>query len=77
MVEKRSETRATKSHFSRLSFHFSLPINLLCPSLHSLTRQMSKILQSTVLQKIEHRDGRGKSNNSPQSDGFAAAGFES
>ena len=76
MVEKRSETRATKQRFSRLSFHSALPINILYSSLGSLTWQRWIVLHRTVLKGFQPGDIRGKSNNSPQSDGCAAAGFE-
>jgi hypothetical protein len=77
MVEKRSETKAIKQRLSRLSFHSALPIHILYSSLGTLTWPMCNILRGTVLKVFEHRDSRGKSNNSPQSDGFAAAGLES
>ena len=64
MVEKRSETRATKQRFSRLSFHSALPINILCSFLCFLTCLMCVVRQRTVLEVFEHRGRRGKSNNS-------------
>jgi len=75
MVEKRSKTKAAKPRFSRHSFYFALPINILYPSLETLTWLMYVLRQRCVLREFEHRYSRGKSNNSAQSDGFAAAGL--
>lgn len=75
MVEKRSETQAIKQRLSRLAFHSALAIINLYPSLGYLTRQMCVVRHSTVPKAFEPGYHRGKSNNSTQSDGFAAAGF--
>jgi len=75
MVEKRSETKAAKPRFNRLSFHSALPIYILYPSLDSLTRPMYVVRQRTVLEEFRTRRLRAQSNNSAQSDGFAAAGL--
>jgi hypothetical protein len=75
MVEKRSEASLVKQSFNRNSLHFALPIIFLCPSLGSLTWPMCDIRQGTEPKVIEPGHARGKSNNKPRSDGFAAAGL--
>ena len=75
MVEKRSETQAIKQRLSRLAFHSALAIYILCPSLCSLTWLMCGVRHGTGPKVFEPGHDRGKSNNSAQSDGFAAAGL--
>ena len=62
MVEKRSETRANKQRLCRLSFHFALPIDDLCPSLLSLTQPMYVVRHGTVLRGLGPRESSAKSN---------------
>ena len=64
MVEKRSETKATKQRFSRLSFHSALPINILYSSLGSHTWPMCNVRQGTAQKGFEPGCRSGKSNNS-------------
>jgi len=75
MVEKRSETIAIKQRLSRLSFHFALPIHILYSYLESLTRLLCVVRHGTVPKVFQPGNDSGKSNNSAQSDGFAAAGL--
>jgi hypothetical protein len=58
MVEKRSETRANKQCLCRLAFHFALPINILYPSLDSLTRLMYVVRHCTVPKALEPGSSR-------------------
>ena len=75
MVEKRSEASLVKPRFNQNSLHFALPIIFSSPSLGALTRPMCIVRHGTVPKVFEPRNSRGKSNNSAQSDGFAAAGL--
>ncbi len=64
MVEKRSETKAIKQRLGRLSFHFSLPINVLFPSLKKPTAVMSIVRKACVLKALQPGYLGAKSNNS-------------
>ena len=75
MVEKRSEASLVKPRFNRNSLHFALPIIFSGPSLGALIRQLYDIRHGTVPKVIEPGHDRGKSNQSAQSDGCAAAGL--
>ena len=75
MVEKRSEASLVKPRFNQHSLHFALPIILLSPSLGVLIRPLCSIQRHTGPKGFEPRHSCGKSNNSAQSDGFAAAGL--
>ena len=75
MLEKRSETQAIKQRLSRLAFHSALAIYILFPSLETLTWLMCSVLRSIALKVFQPGYDRAKSNNSAQSDGFAAAGL--
>ncbi len=75
MVEKRSEASLVKPRFNQYSLHFALPIILSSPSLGALIRPLCSIQRHTGPKGLEPRHTRGKSNNSAQSDGFAAAGL--
>ncbi len=63
MVEKRSETKAIKQRLSRLSFHFSLPINVLFPSLKKPTAVMSIVRKACVLKEFQPGYLGAESNN--------------
>ena len=75
MVEKRSETSLVKTRFNQHSLHFALPIIFSSPSLGALTWLMCGVRHGTEPKGFEPRRVRGKSNNSAQSDGCAAAGL--
>ena len=63
MVEKRSETRAIKPRLSRLSFHFSLPINVWFPTLKKPTEVASVFRKACVRKVIQPGYLGAKSNN--------------
>jgi len=64
MLEKRSETKATKQRYCEHSFHFALAIMNIGSFLEYLTIRMCTFRQASVIDVFEPGSSRGASNYS-------------